>query len=231
MRLQLTKGVQIPLTIESTWLFIESISGKLMVEIDQTGERFSLPNRSVFRYGKPFGRIFLMGEGELILEHGVGDFTPPIEGQKLDVQTMPQMEIADGQRVSIETLPKVELANGQQVGISALPKVQIESGQSVGVSTLPKVQIEAGQSLAVTTLPKVVIEVSGNLNAHIGEAPLTVPANAMRKGVWIKAKSTNTGLIDLMGFELAAGEQIRLESTALIELTGTAPDAVQVLEY
>ncbi|MCL9777053.1 hypothetical protein [Vibrio methylphosphonaticus] len=231
MIINLMKGQPIPVTLEASWLFVESIDGKLTVEIDETGERVTLLNRSVFRYGKKLGRILLSGEGQLSLEHGVGDFTAPIEGQKLDIQTMPKMQIDDGQNIEVSALPAVEIAQGQEVIVSALPKVQIENNQSLAVDSLPPVEIKAGQSLAVSALPKVVLEVSGNLNAHIGEVPLSVPANAMRKGVWIKAKSTNTGLVDLMGFELAAGEQIRLESTALIELTGTAPDAVQVLEY
>lgn len=231
MIINLMKGQPIPVTLEASWLFVESINGKLTVEIDETGERVTLLNRSVFRYGKKLGRILLSGEGQLSLEHGVGDFTAPIEGQKLDIQTMPKMQIDDGQNIEVSALPAVEIAQGQEVIVSALPKVQIENNQSLAVDSLPPVEIKAGQSLAVSALPKVVLEVSGNLNAHIGEVPLSVPANAMRKGVWIKAKSTNTGLVDLMGFELAAGEQIRLDSTALIELTGTAPDAVQVLEY
>ncbi|MFA0084434.1 hypothetical protein [Vibrio sp. 10N.261.51.F12] len=231
MIVELIKGQPIPVTLESTWLFVESISGKLTVEMDETGERVTLLNRSVFRYGKKLGRVLLSGEGRLSLEHGVGDFTAPIEGQKLDIQTMPKMQIDDDQQIEVSALPAVEIAQGQQVTINSMPKMQIENNQSLGVDSLPPVEIKAGQSLAVSTLPKVVLEVSGNLNAHIGDVPLSIPANTMRKGVWIKAKSTNTGLIDLMGFELAAGEQIRLDSTALIELTGTAPDAVQVLEY
>ena len=85
MNLTLIKGQEVPLNVESSWLFIESYRGKLSVRLDATGEEFTLPSGSVLRYGKPMGRILLSGEGELSFEHGSGDFTPPVEGQKLEV--------------------------------------------------------------------------------------------------------------------------------------------------
>ncbi|GMQ47039.1 hypothetical protein [Vibrio sp. 10N] len=239
MNLNLTKGQTIPLTIDSTWLFVESISGKLSVQIDATGESFSLPNRSVFRYGKPLGRILLSGEGALSLEHGVGDFTPPVEGQKLDIQTMPSVSFLPGQTVGVTELPKVEIEVGQSVGVSSLPKVQIEDGQQVEVKTLPDVQLKSGQSVNVGTMPSVELAagqtikvLSGSaLSSLSGEMPLEVPANPARKGVIIKASSANAGLISLNGFELTAGEKLTVETAATFTLTGTAPDKAQVLEY
>ncbi|MCG9625237.1 hypothetical protein L1D34_10325 [Vibrio mediterranei] len=185
MNFNLIQGQVMPLTVESSWLFIESYHGKLSVRIDSTGEEFTLPSGSVLRYGKPLGRILLSGQGVLSIEHGTGDFTPPIEGQKLDIQTMPKMELENGQSISVETMPKVEIANGQQVVVSELPKVRIENGQSVSVTSLPKVQIEAGQRIKVETLPRVQLAANQSIHVksgsaittHAGEVPLSVPAN------------------------------------------------------
>ncbi|WP_404973465.1 hypothetical protein [Vibrio campbellii] len=191
MNLTLNKGDAIPLTVESSWLFVESYQGKLSVRIDRTGEEFTLPSGSVLRYGKPLGRILLSGEGELSIEHGSGDFTPPVEGQKLEIQAMPQVEL--------------------------LP------GQSMKVSELPKVSLEDNQIVCV--------HVGDKLVGRSGELPLPIPANANRKGIIIKAPSTNAGVVSLKGFELEAGEKVTIETTAAFTLSGQAPDTAQILEY
>ncbi|ASI90958.1 hypothetical protein [Vibrio mediterranei] len=239
MNFNLIQGQVMPLTVESSWLFIESYHGKLSVRIDSTGEEFTLPSGSVLRYGKPLGRILLSGQGALSIEHGTGDFTPPIEGQKLDIQTMPQVELLPGQSMKVSELPKVKIESGQSVGVSSMPKMKIDNGQSIEVSALPAVQLAANQSLSITSLPKVRIEAGqairvqagSTLTAHSGELPLDIPANANRKGVIIKAPSSNTGLVSLNGFELVAGEKLTIESAAAFTLTGSAPDKAQVLEY
>ncbi|MFZ3506059.1 hypothetical protein, partial [Vibrio harveyi] len=142
----------------------ESYQGKLSVRLDATGEEFTLPSGSVLRYGKPMGRILLSGEGELSFEHGSGDFTPPVEGQKLEVTAMPKVELEDNQQVVVSKIPKMEFADNQTVRV----------------------------------------HVGDNLIGRRGELPLPIPANANRKGVIIKAPSSNTGLVSIEGFELAA---------------------------
>ncbi|HDM8071284.1 hypothetical protein LC147_18340 [Vibrio harveyi] len=191
MNLTLIKGQEVPLNVESSWLFIESYQGKLSVRLDATGEEFTLPSGSVLRYGKPMGRILLSGEGELSFEHGSGDFTPPVEGQKLEVTAMPKVELEDNQQVVVSKIPKMEFADNQTVRV----------------------------------------HVGGNLIGRRGELPLPIPANANRKGVIIKAPSSNTGFVSIEGFELAAGETVTIETTAAFELSGKAPDTAQLLEY
>ncbi|HDM8172275.1 TPA: hypothetical protein P0E23_004939 [Vibrio harveyi] len=191
MNLTLIKGQEVPLNVESSWLFIESYQGKLSVRLDATGEEFTLPSGSVLRYGKPMGRILLSGEGELSFEHGSGDFTPPVEGQKLEVTAMPKVELEDNQQVVVSKIPKMEFADNQTVRV----------------------------------------HVGDNLIGRRGELPLPIPANANRKGVIIKAASSNTGLVSIKGFELAAGETVTIETTAAFELSGKAPDTAQLLEY
>ncbi|WP_172561247.1 hypothetical protein [Vibrio parahaemolyticus] len=109
MNLTLIKGQEVPLNVESSWLFIESYQGKLSVRLDATGEEFTLPSGSVLRYGKPMGRILLRGEGELSFEHGSGDFTPPVEGQKL--------ELLPGQSMKVSELPNATLEEGQTIRV------------------------------------------------------------------------------------------------------------------
>ena len=191
MNLTLIKGQEVPLNVESSWLFIESYQGKLSVRLDATGEEFTLPSGSVLRYGKPMGRILLSGEGELSFEHGSGDFTPPVEGQKLEVTAM----------------PKVELEDNQQVAVSKMPEIVLKEGQTI------------------------LVHVGNKLIGRRGELPLPIPANANRKGVIIKAPPSNTGLVSIKGFELAAGETVTIETTAAFELSGKAPDTAQLLEY
>ncbi|HDM8195201.1 TPA: hypothetical protein P0E36_001323 [Vibrio harveyi] len=191
MNLTLIKGQEVPLNVESSWLFIESYQGKLSVRLDATGEEFTLPSGSVLRYGKPMGRILLSGEGELSFEHGSGDFTPPVEGQKLEVTAMPKVELEDNQQVVVSKIPKMEFADNQTVRV----------------------------------------HVGDNLIGRRGELPLPIPANANRKGVIIKAPPSNTGLVSIKGFELAAGETVTIETTAAFELSGKAPDTAQLLEY
>ncbi|WP_223295808.1 hypothetical protein [Vibrio sp. L85] len=41
MNLTLIKGQEVPLNVESSWLFIESYQGKLSVRLDATGEEFT----------------------------------------------------------------------------------------------------------------------------------------------------------------------------------------------
>lgn len=280
MELDFQQGLTIPVTLSSEWVFIEVAQGKVELHIESSGERVYLTQKSLFRYKNGLlGRVLITASGVVELEHGIGEFTPPIEGQSLEVSSIPAVEIAAGQQVAVESLPKVqieagqelavnslpqvEIASGQQVSVNSMPQLEIAAGQQVAVDSLPKVQIEAGQVLAVNSLPqveialgqevsinslpqvelatgqsvvvdslpKVVLEVSSNIAAHVGEMPFSVPSNPNRKGIIIKAKSSNTGVIDLQGFELAAGESLTIETTAQIDLTGAAPDAAQVLEY
>lgn len=264
MELDFQQGLTIPVTLSSEWVFIEIAQGKVELHIESSGERVYLTQKSLFRYKNGLlGRVLITASGVVELEHGIGEFTPPIEGQSLEVSSIPAVEIAAGQELAVNSLPQVEIASGQQVSVNSMPQLEIAAGQQIAVDSLPKVQIEAGQVLAVNSLPqveialgqevsinalpqvelatgqsvvvdslpKVVLELSSNIAAHVGEMPFSVPSNPNRKGIIIKAKSSNTGVIDLQGFELAAGESLTIETTAQIDLTGAAPDAAQVLEY
>ncbi len=126
MNLTLIKGQVVPLTLESSWLFIESYKGKLSVRLDDIGEEFTLPSGSVLRYGKPMGRILLSGEGSLSIEHGRGDFTPPVEGQKLEIKAMPQIEFVPGQSMKVSELPEVRLEPHQSMRLEPNQSVRVQ---------------------------------------------------------------------------------------------------------
>ena len=126
MNLTLIKGQVVPLTLESSWLFIESYKGKLSVRLDDIGEEFTLPSGSVLRYGKPMGRILLSGEGSLSIEHGRGDFTPPVEGQKLEIKAMPQIEFVPGQSMKVSELPEVRLEPRQSMRLEPNQSVRVQ---------------------------------------------------------------------------------------------------------
>ncbi|MDA0146059.1 hypothetical protein L0990_01525 [Vibrio kanaloae] len=172
MKLTLIKGQVVPLTLESSWLFIESYKGKLSVRLDDVGEEFTLPSGSVLRYGKPMGRILLSGEGSLSFEHGRGDFTPPVEGQKLEIQTMPQIELVPGQSMKVSELPDVRLEPNQVVGVEVSNELMGRSGElpmpvpananrkgiiikapasNTGVLRLKGFELVAGESVTIET--------------------------------------------------------------------------------
>jgi hypothetical protein len=166
MQLDFGQGMTIPLTLASEWLFIEAVQGKLEIEIQETGERVKLGRKSLYKSKKgTFGRLLITGVGQVELEHGTGDFTPPVEGQQLAVQSMPDVTIESLPPVVIEQLPQVsiadqpavEIAPNQKVIVSQVPAITVASGQQIGVSALPDVQIAAGQQVGVTALPAVAI--------------------------------------------------------------------------
>lgn len=110
-----------------------------------------------------------------------------------------------------------------EVAIKAMPAVEIASGQAVAVNDLPAVEIAAGQSVDV--MP------GKQINTYAGAMPLNVPQNSDRKGVIIKASSSNTGAIALGSFEIEAGEVITIHNSSEITLSGDVADKAQVLEF
>lgn len=166
MQLDFGQGTTIPLTLASEWLFIESTESKLEVEIQETGERVKLGRKSLYKSNKgTFGRLLITGVGQVELEHGTGDFTPPVEGQQLAVQSMPDVTIESIPPVVIQSLPQVsiadqpavEIAPNQKVIVQQIPAITMASGQKIDVNALPDVQLAAGQQVGVTALPAVTI--------------------------------------------------------------------------
>ncbi len=245
MNTQLLEGQAIPLTPDGNWLYLKSAQAEIEIYRESSGERVTLGKSSVFNVGegKHLGRLLISSrtDNQIEIQFGFGTFTPPVEGQSVVVQALPN--------VVIEQQPAVEIAPNQQLAVSQLPAVHIAANQQLAVSALPAVELAANQKLAVTSLPSVEVsalpavtleaaqvvkvdeQVSGNLITEaVSVFPHNIAQNATRKAITIKAAKANTASVFIDAFELEAGERITIESTADMTLTGTAGDTVTTME-
>ncbi|MCR9484684.1 hypothetical protein, partial [Vibrio alginolyticus] len=201
--------------------------------------------------GKHLGRLLISSrtDNQIEIQFGFGTFTPPVEGQSVVVQALPNVvieqqpavEIAPNQQLAVSQLPAVHIAANQQLAVSALPAVELAANQQLGVTALPPVEFKAPQPVDVQSLPAVTLEaaqvvkvdeqVSGNLITEaVSVFPHNIAQNATRKAITIKAAKANSASVFIDAFELEAGERITIESTADMTLTGTAGDAVTTME-
>ena len=245
MNTQLLAGQAIPLTPDGNWLYLKAAQAEIEIYRESSGERVTLGKSSVFNVGegKHLGRLLISSrtDNQIEIQFGFGTFTPPVEGQSVVVQALPN--------VVIEQQPAVEIAPNQQLAVSQLPAVHIAANQQLAVSALPAVELAANQKLAVTSLPSVEVsalpavtleaaqvvkvdeQVSGNLITEaVSVFPHNIAQNATRKAITIKAAKANSASVFIDAFELEAGERITIESTADMTLTGTAGDTVTTME-
>ncbi|EOX4797719.1 hypothetical protein ACIL2P_000588 [Vibrio alginolyticus] len=245
MNTQLIAGQAIPLTPDGNWLYLKAAQAEIEIYRESSGERVTLGKSSVFNVGegKHLGRLLISSrtDNQIEIQFGFGTFTPPVEGQSVVVQALPN--------VVIEQQPAVEIAPNQQVAVSQLPAVHIAANQQLAVSALPAVELAANQKLAVTSLPSVEVsalpavtleaaqvvkvdeQVSGNLITEaVSVFPHNIAHNATRKAITIKAAKANSASVFIDAFELEAGERITIESTADMTLTGTTGDTVTTME-
>ncbi|ELB2802539.1 hypothetical protein QNF09_003882 [Vibrio alginolyticus] len=245
MNTQLIAGQAIPLTPDGNWLYLKAAQAEIEIYRESSGERVTLGKSSVFNVGegKHLGRLLISSrtDNQIEIQFGFGTFTPPVEGQSVVVQALPN--------VVIEQQPAVEIAPNQQLAVSQLPAVHIAANQQLAVSALPAVELAANQKLAVTSLPSVEVsalpavtleaaqvvkvdeQISGNLITEaVSVFPHNIAQNATRKAITIKAAKANGASVFIDAFELEAGERITIESTADMTLTGTAGDTVTTME-
>ena len=186
----------------------------------------SLFSRSLYKYtGSRLGRILLTTTGVVELESGVGEHLPPIDGQTLNIEQMPAVEIAPEQSVKVQTLPEVQLAAGQQIQaiIDALPEIVLAAGQKVSVNSMPVTRMASNQVIG--------IQASNLLTSQKAALPIEVARNNDRRNIIIKADTANTGMVVInAGFELGAGEKIELASREAVSLSGAATDSVHIIE-
>ncbi|EGQ9308806.1 hypothetical protein F7U82_25720, partial [Vibrio parahaemolyticus] len=201
------------------------------------GERVTLGKSSVFNVGegKHLGRLLISSrtDNEIEIQFGYGSFMPPVEGQSVVVQALPNVVIEHMPSVTVEHLPAVEIAPNQQLAVSALPAVELAANQKLAVTSLPSVEVSTlpAVTLETTQVVKVDEQVSSNLITEaVSVFPHNMAQNAMRKTITIKAAKANTASVFIDAFELEAGERITIESTAAMTLTGTAGDAVTIME-
>ncbi|EOX3981531.1 hypothetical protein ACM9ES_004638, partial [Vibrio alginolyticus] len=239
MNTQLLAGQAIPLTPDGNWLYLKSAQAEIEIYRESSGERVTLGKSSVFNVGegKHLGRLLISSrtDNQIEIQFGFGTFTPPVEGQSVVVQALPNVvieqqpavEIAPNQQLAVNQLPAVELAANQQLGVTTLPPVEFKAPQPVNVQSLPSVEVSAlpAVTLEATQVVKVDEQVSGNLITEaVSVFPHNIAQNATRKAITIKAAKANTASVFIDAFELEAGERITIESTADMTLTGTAGD-------
>ncbi|MGI2921991.1 hypothetical protein [Vibrio diabolicus] len=237
MNTQLIAGQAIPLTPDGNWLYLKSAQAEIEIYRESSGERVTLGKSSVFNVGegKHLGRLLISSrtDNQIEIQFGFGMFTPPVEGQSVVVQAlpnvvieqMPAVEIAPNQQLAVSQLPAVELAANQQLGVTALPPVEFKAPQPVEVQSLPAVTLEAAQVVKVDE------QVSGNLITEaVSVFPHNIAQNATRKAITIKAAKANSASVFIDAFELEAGERITIESTADMILTGAVGDTVTTME-
>ncbi|EKA7401811.1 hypothetical protein OL341_002880 [Vibrio parahaemolyticus] len=245
MNTQLIAGQAIPLTPDGNWLYLKAAQAEIEIYRESSGERVTLGKSSVFNVGegKHLGRLLISSrtDNQIEIQFGFGTFTPPVEGQSVVVQALPNVvieqqpavEIAPNQQLAVNQLPAVELAANQQLGVTTLPPVEFKAPQPVNVQSLPSVEVSAlpAVTFEATQVVKVNEQVSGNLITEaVSVFPHNIAQNATRKAITIKAAKANSASVFIDAFELEAGERITIESTADMTLTGTAGDTVTTME-
>ncbi|HHX8501973.1 TPA: hypothetical protein ACVO0Q_004333 [Vibrio diabolicus] len=245
MNTQLLAGQAIPLTPDGNWLYLKAAQAEIEIYRESSGERVTLGKSSVFNVGegKHLGRLLISSrtDNQIEIQFGFGTFTPPVEGQSVVVQALPNVVIEQMPSVTVEHLPAVEIAPNQQLAVNQLPAVELAANQQLGVTAIPPVEFKAPQPVEVQSLPAVTLEaaqvvkvdeqVSGNLITEtVSVFPHNIAQNATRKAITIKAAKANSASVFIDAFELEAGERITIESTADMTLTGTAGDTVTTME-
>ncbi|HAS6940661.1 TPA: hypothetical protein I7279_09825 [Vibrio parahaemolyticus] len=237
MNTQLIAGQAIPLTPDGNWLYLKAAQAEIEIYRESSGERVTLGKSAVFNVGegKHLGRLLISSrtDNEIEIQFGYGSFMPPVEGQSVVVQALPNVVIEHMPSVTVEHLPAVEIAPNQQLAVSALPAVELAANQKLAVTSLPSVEVSTlpAVTLEATQVVKVDEQVSSNLITEaVSVFPHNMAQNATRKAITIKASKANTASVFVDAFELEAGERITIESTAAMTLTGTAGDAVTIME-
>ncbi|HHX8346569.1 TPA: hypothetical protein ACVOYN_000317 [Vibrio diabolicus] len=245
MNTQLLAGQAIPLTPDGNWLYLKAAQAEIEIYRESSGERVTLGKSSVFNVGegKHLGRLLISSrtDNQIEIQFGFGTFTPPVEGQSVVVQALPNVvieqqpavEIAPNQQLAVNQLPAVELAANQQLGVTTLPPVEFKAPQPVNVQSLPSVEVSAlpAVTLEAAQVVKVDEQVSSGLVTEaVSVFPHNIAHNTTRKAITIKAAKANTASVFIDAFELEAGERITIESTADMTLTGMAGDTVTIME-
>ncbi|EMI7295109.1 hypothetical protein V6959_001133 [Vibrio parahaemolyticus] len=237
MNTQLIAGQAIPLTPDGNWLYLKAAQAEIEIYRESSGERVTLGKSAVFNVGegKHLGRLLISSrtDNEIEIQFGYGSFMPPVEGQSVVVQALPNVVIEHMPSVTVEHLPAVEIAPNQQLAVSALPAVELAANQKLAVTSLPSVEVSTlpAVTLEATQVVKVDEQVSSNLITEaVSVFPHNMAQNATRKAITIKASKANTASVFVDAFELEAGERITIESSAAMTLTGTAGDTVTIME-
>ncbi|TOK18185.1 hypothetical protein CGI23_24510, partial [Vibrio parahaemolyticus] len=211
MNTQLIAGQAIPLTPDGNWLYLKAAQAEIEIYRESSGERVTLGKSSVFNVGegKHLGRLLISSrtDNEIEIQFGYGSFMPPVEGQSVVVQALPNVVIEHMPSVTVEHLPAVEIAPNQQLAVSALPAVELAANQKLAVTSLPSVEVSTlpAVTLEATQVVKVDEQVSSNLITEaVSVFPHNIAQNTTRKAITIKASKANTASVFIDAFELEA---------------------------
>ena len=237
MNAQLVAGQSIPLTPDGNWLYVKSAKAEIEIYRQLTGEHVKLSQSSVFNVGegKSLGRLIIISrsDNEIELQFGYGSFTPPLEGQGVVVQSLPNITVEQLPDVVVKELPAVQIAANQQLAVNQLPPLHLVSlppidfngVQDVNIKALPAVTLSASQVVRVTE------EVSENLVTEaVSVFPHNIAANEQRKAITIKASKANTESVFIDAFELEAGERIEIATKSAMTITGAAGNNITLME-
>ena len=139
--------------------------------------------------------------GNVALVWGFGQYVPPVDGQKVTVQSMPAVNVETLPSVTVETMPAVNVETLPNVNVETLPNVTVKTMPAVDVKTLPSVTVETMPAVDVKTLPSVTVE--------------TMPA--------VDVKTLPSVSIETMpAVELAGGQKVEITTTLSSEFTARA---------
>ncbi len=219
MNTQLIAGQAIPLTPDGNWLYLKAAQAEIEIYRASSGERVTLGKSAVFNVGegKHLGRLLISSrtDNEIEIQFGYGSFMPPVEGQSVVVQALPNVVIEHMPSMTVEHLPAVEIAPNQQLAVSALPAVELAANQKLAVTSLPSVEVSTlpAVTLEATQVVKVDEQVSNGLVTEaVSVFPHNIAQNATRKAITIKAAKANSASVFIDAFELEAGERITIEA-------------------
>nr|WP_321280725.1 hypothetical protein [uncultured Vibrio sp.] len=237
MNAQMVAGQSIPLTPDGNWLYVKSAKAEIEIYRQLTGEHVKLSQSSVFNVGegKSLGRLIIISrtDNEIELQFGYGSFTPPVEGQGVVVQSLPNITVEQLPDVVVKELPAVQIADNQQLAVNQLPPLHLVSlppidfngVQDVNIKALPAVTLSASQVVRVAE------EASDSLVTEaVSVFPHNIAANEQRKAITIKASKANTESVFIDAFELEAGERIEIATKSAMTIKGAAGNNITFME-
>ncbi|KLU99298.1 hypothetical protein ABT56_22970, partial [Photobacterium aquae] len=152
---------------------------------------------------------------------GYGRYVPPSDGREVEVTAMPSVTLSPNQTIDIGKMPPMAFEAGQGFVVTQMPEMVLAEGQKLAIGELPRMKLENGQAVrvysttALTTKPAIPEKCASQVLTIAGDVELA--ANPSRCHVLVKAGSANTTPVVIGGgWSLAAGEHIKLETTAAL---------------
>ncbi|KLU99253.1 hypothetical protein ABT56_22975, partial [Photobacterium aquae] len=167
---------------------------------------------------------------------GYGRYVPPSDGREVEVTAMPSVTLSPNQAIDIGKMPPMAFEADQGFVVTQMPEMVLAEGQKLAIGELPRMKLENGQAVrvysttALATKPIIGEGIAGQV-LSLATQKAELPANSSRCHVLVKAGSANTAPVVIGGgWSLAAGEHIKLETTAALAFAGTDGDTIEIIE-